>query len=102
MAEAEDGGGGGLSQEELTALFSGPAPLANKIYVSIAPHGLCRVSFVEFPSEGTSGPQFRSAATLSIADLLALRDLITQSIEQSGVKFSVVNPAQGGSDGSKP
>lgn len=69
----------GLSQEEAQAAFSGPAPMANRFYVHIAPNGV-RITFCEQGSVD-SGYYFRSAALVSIADARSLRDLLTELLE---------------------
>jgi hypothetical protein len=65
------------------AAFSGPALLANRIYLSLTPIS-GRLSFVEFPpSDIPASPQFRGAVTMAIGDLIALRDLLEQHLRDA-------------------
>ncbi len=79
----------------LPIVFSGPAPYANKIYVSVAPSGVARVSFLEFPIGSPPGvaPEFRVAVLLSVQDLWSLKVLIESmiSVEEK--------PSEGAPDG---
>lgn len=55
--------------------YDGPAPLVNKFFVSIQ-QVYARVSFLEYSPEDQATPHFRAAVTMSINDLVALRDLL--------------------------
>lgn len=68
----------------LACAFDGPAPYVNRIYLSLTPV-LGRLSFVEEPIGLPAGvpPRFRAAVTLSIDDLMALRDLIGRMIKNA-------------------
>lgn len=65
----------------LLAAFSGPAPMINKIYLTLsAVSG--RLAFVEYPPSGlTSPPQYRAAVTMNIGDLVSLRDLLIEMLK---------------------
>lgn len=66
----------------LRAAFDGPAPLANKIYLTLNPV-MGRLSFVEFPSEGGGEPKFRAAVSMTVGDLVALRDLLSDMLKDA-------------------
>jgi hypothetical protein len=78
----------------LPVVFSGPAPYANKIFLSITAEGLARVSFLEFPIGAPPGvtPQFRGAVLLSAGDLWSLKLLIEDMMKPS-------EPSEAGTDG---
>ena len=67
-----------IAEEELQAIFSGPAVLSNKVYASIVAAGV-RITFMEQTSE-TATSIYRTAAVLSIQDALALRDLLSRHL----------------------
>jgi hypothetical protein len=58
--------------------FGGPAPFANKIYITMTPV-TGRLSFLEFSDQGV--PHFRTAVTLTVNDLVALRDLLIVTLK---------------------
>lgn len=64
----------------LTAAFVGAAPVANRFYLTLTPVS-GRLSFVEFPSGVAAPPQYRAAVTLSVSDLVALRDLLNEHLK---------------------
>ena len=67
------------------AAFSGAAPFANRIYLTLTPV-VGRLSFVEFPPPDLSAqPQFRAAITMNIGDLVSLRDLLDQQLKGAKV-----------------
>jgi hypothetical protein len=64
-----------------TASFSGPAFYSNRVYLSLTPV-TGRLSFVEYPPLDTAAqPQFRTAVTMSIGDLIALRELLSRALQ---------------------
>lgn len=68
-----------LPPETVSAIFSGTAVYANRIFVTINPLG-ARITFIEH-QEGAP-PQFRTAAYLNILDAISLRDLLNRQIGQ--------------------
>jgi hypothetical protein len=83
----------------LLAAFSGPAPMANKIYLTISPV-TGRLAFVEFPPDVDGGPpHFRAAVTLTINDLIALQKLLNDNlkdVKQLPVEGGAANAAKQG------
>lgn len=71
----------GPPDPSLVCAFEGPAPYANRIFLSVTPV-LGRLSFVEEPIGLPAGatPQFRAAVTLSIADLVSLKTLLDRML----------------------
>lgn len=64
---------------ELLESFSGPAVLANRIFLTITGSG-ARLSFMEQHGDKVP-PQFRTAVILSFEDALALRDLLERQLK---------------------
>lgn len=72
-----------LPEDQMTAAFSGPAPLINKIVVTLTPT-TARIAFLEFPPTGV-GPNLRSAVSMSIGDLVALQTLLNRLLTENQV-----------------
>jgi hypothetical protein len=69
----------GMSSEEMSASFAGPAYLVNKIYLTRTPAGV-RLAFMEQAADQL--PSFRTAVLLSYQDALALRNLISRQLKE--------------------
>lgn len=68
------------------ASFEGPAPAANRFFLTIAPQ-TARLAFIEMaPDDAGIPPRFRSAVSLSHQDLAQLRDLLNTMIPQAPTK----------------
>ena len=67
-----------LDQEERAAAYSGPAPIANRVFVHPTPLGM-RIAFAEQQDSDT--PIFRSAAVISYQDALDLSHLLVAMVE---------------------
>lgn len=86
----------GVTKEELAIAFSGPAPGANKFYITVGRPGV-RISFVEVPLDGVEA-SFRSAVTLHPADAIALYRLLRkllEATEKEMVKIGDLDPDNG-------
>lgn len=68
-----------VTEQELEAIFSGPAVLANKVYFSSMANGV-RLTFMEQRSQ-TEPPIFRTAAFLSVQDAIALLKLMQDRLK---------------------
>ena len=65
-----------VTSDELDVAFDGPAPFANKFYVTL--NGpFARIAFTE-QGRPNAKPSFRSAVIMSAGDLLQLKDLIEE------------------------
>lgn len=76
-----------VSEAEMRVAFSGPAPGANKFYVSLGSPGV-RIAFCEQIPD-TEEVSFRVAVTLHPSDAIRLRDVlqvVLQDIEKLLVK----------------
>ena len=83
------------SKEELEVAFSGPAPSANRFYVTVGPQGV-RLSFIE-QVPNSSQNFFRSAAVLSHQDAIQLSEILKELLVEPVEK--VISKAE--SDASK-
>lgn len=68
-----------LPEEELEAALELPAPFCNKTYLMLTPI-TARIVFAEIRTQ-QSKPHIRAAVCMSISDLIALRDVITRTVE---------------------
>ncbi len=78
-----------LTQEQIAdqvadgiAINSGPAFFSNKIYATVSPVGM-RLTFVEV-NQAVPTPAYRTAVFLSIADTLALLELLQRQLVLTG------------------
>ena len=62
----------GVTEEDLRVIFSGPSIFATRAFITLIGQN-ARITFVD---QGPQGAVFRSSATITIADLLSLRDVI--------------------------
>lgn len=62
-----------VSKEEMEVAYGGPAPFANRFFVTIA-GPVARIAFAEM-GKGIE-PQFRTAVTMTAGDLIQLRDVL--------------------------
>ncbi len=69
-----------LTAAEASVAFSGPAHLANQVFVALGPGGV-RIAFCEQESAEAS-PRFRSAVVLSFGDGIALYKLLQEALEE--------------------
>ena len=75
-----------VPKETMQEIFSGPALLSNRIYVTVTAMGV-RLSFMEMIDQN-SPPKFRTAVFLPHPDAFAFRDLLNKQMEN--VKFEVM------------
>jgi hypothetical protein len=80
-----------VSKEEMAEAFSGPAAIANKVYVTITPAGV-RLAFAE-GNPDIARPMFRSAVLLPFADAMSFSQVLASMLE-TNVKFVVPPPPQ--------
>ena len=70
----------GITEHDMLLAHIGPAPYVNRAYVILNPDGgTARVAFLDQAVVGHD-PQFRAAVTISISNLMELRDIITQLV----------------------
>lgn len=81
-----------VSKDEMKIAFAGPAPLANRFFISITPAG-ARIAFAE--QHGDAEPVFRSAALLDFSDAYALVDVLKALLDRN-VKIHVTPKAAEG------
>jgi hypothetical protein len=62
-----------LTEKDAEISLEGPAPFANRFYISIG--AFARIAFAEQSGPGKE-PHFRSAVSLSIQDAVALAELL--------------------------
>jgi hypothetical protein len=67
---------GGYKEEELREAFAGPAPIANKVIVSMGP--AVRISFLEIDPTGKT--YYRTAAALHPFDAIELKNLLIKML----------------------
>lgn len=64
--------------EEIEIAFDGPAPMANRFYITMM-QTVARIAFCEQSPDGTL-PRFRSAVSMTVNDMVELNALLTQLI----------------------
>ena len=69
-----------VTAAEASVAFSGPAHLANQVFVALGPGGV-RIAFCERESAETAA-KFRSAVVLSFGDGIALYKLLQEALEE--------------------
>jgi hypothetical protein len=82
-----------ITERESEISLEGPAPFANRVYVSFG--AVVRIAFAEQGGPGKD-PHFRSAVSLSIQDATILADLIKTLLRPLETAL-----AQAASDGAK-
>jgi hypothetical protein len=83
----------GVSPEEMRAAFEVAAVNINKTLLTLTPV-TARLSFLEVSPSGD--PAGRAAVTMTIGDLIQLRDLIVNALGAAGIKqVPVGEPAHG-------
>lgn len=70
-----------VSPEELAAAFEGPAYFTNKFYLTVT-GTMARISFTEQLPAPDGSIRYRTAISMTVDDLLKLRDLIQQFTSQ--------------------
>jgi hypothetical protein len=64
----------------LPVSFEGPAPFVNRMFLSLTPV-TGRLAFIEVPVHGGGSPKFRAAVSMTVSDLVELRDLLTTMLK---------------------
>jgi len=77
----------GITDEEMVVAFSGPAPLANRFFITIGSSG-ARIAFAEQVGEKVP-PAFRTAVLLPFPDAQSLVEILGALLKRS-VKFEVI------------
>lgn len=70
-----------VTEEEIEATFELAAPYCNKIYLTVHPPSLVRLTFAEVTTGGE--PIMRTAVSLSLNDLTKLRDLVDRTLKNT-------------------
>ncbi len=77
-----------VTQDELAAAFAGPAPGANKFYITIGQPGV-RIAFCEL-IPNTMTPLLRAAVTLHPADAIQLHKVLAEMLAGIEKQFLAV------------
>ena len=102
MAEEVVGPPRSVTPEELKVVFSGPALLTNRMFVTLDRYGV-RIAFTEQKRDDV--PSFRTAVVMSLQDAIALRNLLDSRLKpieaqiQSAEEGLVGVPIESDNDG---
>ncbi len=92
QASDSKGGSGnpGITEEELSVAFEGPAVNASRVFVSLMPSGV-RLSFVE---QHQSTPlRFRGAFIVPLPVAISLKDVLTNQLADLEVQIKAATEA---------
>lgn len=76
-----------VSEEELVAAYSGPAPGANKFIITVGQPGV-RIAFMEVNPDLPGKAFFQSAVTLHPADAITLHKILAEMLKDIERQFS--------------
>ena len=71
---------GAVTEEDLAVAFSGPAPIANRFFITTTAHGV-RIAFAEQSAPGKI-LSFRTAVALGVEDAISLYKLLQGMLKE--------------------